>query len=59
MLPNQNNSLQQEGQEVSHIQKIDAGQFTCRKHRIADFKDCKVSFIDRFSFAFGVKAFPF
>ena len=44
MLPNQNNSLQQEGQDVSHIQKIDAGQFTCRKHRIADFKDCKVPY---------------
>ena len=26
----QNNSLQQEDQEMSHIQKIDAGQFTCR-----------------------------
>ena len=34
-------SLQQE-EDMSHVQKIDAGQFTYRKRHIDDFKDCKV-----------------
>ena len=45
-IPDQNqhssSPQQQEDQETSHVQKIDAGQFTCRKHHIADFKDCKL-----------------